>query len=221
MSLVSEPDYVLNQRRRMIDNQLRSRGIRDERILSAMAHVPRTEFVPPGLRDQAYEDHPIPLPKGQTISQPFIVALMLQAIAPQPSEVVLEIGTGSGYLTALLAELFNRVYSIERHLELAASAEHILVQLGYTNFEIISGDGTRGLPAHAPYDAIMVSAAAPQIPPALFVQLREGGRMIIPVGPSQAQQLQRVEKKEGLRLVESLEGCRFVPLVSDSEPGLI
>ena len=217
MSVVTESDFLLTQRQRMIENHLRCRGIRDERVLAAMASVPRTEFVPHGFREQAYADHPIPLPKGQSISQPFIVALMLQAIAPQPSEIVLEIGTGSGYVTALLAALFVSVYSIERHLELAAPARETLARLNYRNVEVVVGDGTRGLPTHAPYDAILVSAAAPEIPPALFSQLNEGGRMIIPVGPRDAQELHLVEKKDGQFATKILEGCRFVPLVSDAD----
>jgi protein-L-isoaspartate(D-aspartate) O-methyltransferase len=138
---------------------------------------------------------------------------MLQALALNPSDTVLEIGTGSGYQTALLAELTRQVYSVERHASLARRAEATLRRLGYSNVQVFLGDGSNGLPDHAPFDAIVVSAAAPQIPPPLFEQLRDGGRMIVPVGPAQAQELQLVRKKVGQPLVTSLEGCRFVPLI--------
>ena len=221
MPFPQESASFVEQRQRMVADQLRARGVRDERILSAMGRVPRTAFVPDNLRAQSYCDHPIPLPKGQTISQPFIVAAMLQALAPQPSQTVLEIGTGSGYQTALLAELFAQVYSIERHSELAVSADHTLRTLGYENVYITIGDGTRGLPSFAPYDAILVSAAAQRIPPALFEQLRDGGRMIIPIGPSEAQQLQLVKKEDEQMIVKGLENCRFVPLISDAEANFV
>ena len=204
----------------MVDEQLRARGVRDERVLTAMARVPRTAFVPCNLKDQAYSDHPIPLPKGQTISQPFIVAVMLEALVPESSHSILEIGTGSGYQTALLAELFGKVFSVERHAELASSAHRVLKSLGYENVEIVVGDGTRGLRSHAPYDAILVSAAADRIPLPLFEELKENGRMVIPVGPREAQQLQLVRKKEGVMEVTTLENCRFVPLISDAEANL-
>src|SRR5262249_43960616 len=143
-----------------------------------------------------------------------------EALSPQPSQVVLEIGTGSGYQTALLAELFAYVYSVERHSDLASTAQATLRSLGYNNVEIVVGDGTHGLPAYAPYDAILVSAAALQVPPNLFEQLKEQGRMIIPVGPRESQELQLVEKKEGLMTVKDLESCRFVPLISDTHSGV-
>jgi protein-L-isoaspartate(D-aspartate) O-methyltransferase len=217
MPVQPESASFVEQRQRMVSDQLRARGVRDERILSAMGRVPRTTFVPDNLKAQSYCDHPIPLPKGQTISQPFIVAAMLEALVPEPSQTVLEIGTGSGYQTALLAELFAQVYSVERHSELAVSADQTLRSLGYQNIHIVTADGTRGLPSFAPYDAILVSAATQRIPPALFDQLRDGGRMIIPVGPSEAQQLQLVKKENEQMLVKGLENCRFVPLVSDAE----
>jgi protein-L-isoaspartate(D-aspartate) O-methyltransferase len=217
MNVELESESFVEQRRRMVEEQLRARGVRDERILAAMGRVPRTAFVPCNLRDQSYSDHPIPLPKGQTISQPFIVAIMLEALVPESSHNVLEVGTGSGYQTALLAELFGRVYSVERHAELASSAHRVLKSLGYENVEIIVGDGTQGLRSNAPYNAILVSAAAVRIPSALFEQLQEAGRMVIPVGPREAQQLQLVQKKEGQMKVTGLENCRFVPLISDAE----
>jgi protein-L-isoaspartate(D-aspartate) O-methyltransferase len=201
----------------MVETQLRARGIRDERLLAAMGRVPRHEFVDPRYRDQAYEDHPLPIGAGQTVSQPYIVALMLERLDLQPSSRVLEIGTGSGYLTALLAELAEQVYSIERHAQLAHQAEETLSRLNVTNVVVRVGDGSKGLPEYAPYDAIIVSAAASQVPPALFEQLQEGGRMIIPVGPPEAQELQLVRKREGKPLISVLEGCRFVPLISSAD----
>jgi protein-L-isoaspartate(D-aspartate) O-methyltransferase len=197
----------------MVESQLRTRGIRDERVLTAMFHVPRHEFVSEEHRDQVYEDHPIPIGEGQTLSQPYIVAIMLQALALDPSDVVLEVGTGSGYQTALLSELTREVYSVERHASLAHAAEATLARLGYTNVKVLLGDGSHGLAERAPFDAIVVSAAAPQIPPPLFEQLREGGRMVVPVGPPHAQELQLVRKQAGQPVVANLEGCRFVPLI--------
>ena len=213
MSLETNVDPFFAQRRSMVESQLRARGIRDERVLAAMLRVPRHEFVSPEYRDQAYEDHPIPIGEGQTLSQPYIVAIMLEASALNASDTVLEIGTGSGYQTALLAELTKQVYSVERHASLARTGQATLARLGYTNVEIVLGDGTRGLPERAPFDAIVVSAAAPQIPPSLFEQLREGGRIVIPVGPAHAQALQLVRKHEGQPVVTAMEGCRFVPLI--------
>jgi protein-L-isoaspartate(D-aspartate) O-methyltransferase len=206
-------DRFAAERQNMVDSQLRARGIRDPRVLDAMARVPRHDFVDERHRDQAYEDHPIPIAEGQTVSQPYIVALMLETLLLEPSSKVLEIGTGSGYQAAVLAELAAEVYSVERHPQLARAAEAALARHGYTNVSVILGDGSHGLPALAPFDAIIVSAAAPQVPSALFDQLREGGRMIIPVGPPEAQELQLVRKHEGRPIVNRLEGCRFVPLI--------
>jgi protein-L-isoaspartate(D-aspartate) O-methyltransferase len=213
MAAKTEIDSFLAQRRSMVELQLRARGIRDERVLAAMLHVPRHEFVSGEYRDQVYEDHPIPIGESQTLSQPYIVAITLEALALDPTNVVLEVGTGSGYQTALLSELARQVYSVERHASLARAAQATLARLGYANVEVLLGDGSRGLPEHAPFDAIVVSAAAPQIPPPLFEQLCEGGRMVIPVGPPQAQQLQLVRKQAGQPVVTDLEGCRFVPLI--------
>jgi protein-L-isoaspartate(D-aspartate) O-methyltransferase len=206
-------DSFVTQRRNMVESQLRARGIRDERVLAAMLHVPRHEFVSEDDRDQVYEDHPIPIGESQTLSQPYIVAIMLEALALDSSDSVLEIGTGSGYQTALLSEITRKVYSIERHASLARTAQDTLARLGYANVQVLLGDGSHGLPERAPFDAIVVSAAAPQIPPPLFEHLREGGRMVIPVGPPHAQELQLVRKQEGQPLVTNLEGCRFVPLI--------
>lgn len=203
------------QRRTMVAVQLRARGIRDERVLAAMARVPRHEFVAQEYYEQAYEDHPVPIGEGQTLSQPFIVALMLEALSLAGPETVLEVGTGSGYQAALLAELVRMVYTVERHESLARSAEDVLGRLGYSNIRVLVRDGSQGLPEHAPFDAIVVSAAAPRIPQALFEQLREGGRMIVPVGPAQAQELLLVGKQEGRSMISNLEGCRFVPLIGE------
>jgi protein-L-isoaspartate(D-aspartate) O-methyltransferase len=197
----------------MVRTQLESRGVRDQRVLDAMRAVPRHEFVPESLRDQAYEDHPLPIGAGQTISQPYIVAAMLEHLALEPSDRVLEVGTGSGYVTALLSRLCGEVYSIERHAELATSAEAILARLGYRNVRVRVADGGLGWPDYAPFDAILVSAAACEVPSALLAQLREGGRMIVPIGPPAAQQLQLIRKVDGRSEVQALEGCRFVPLV--------
>ena len=213
MATQLHPDRFLVERQNMVETQLRARGIRDERLLRAMATVPRHEFVEPRYRDQAYEDHPLPIGAGQTVSQPYIVALMLEILQLEPSSKVLEIGTGSGYLTARLARLSARVYSVERHPQLAREAEDTLSRLGFSNITVLVGDGSKGLPEHAPFDAIVVSAAASQIPAPLLDQLREGGRMIIPVGPSEAQELQLIQKREGKPLITVLEGCRFVPLI--------
>ena len=156
----------------MVESQLRARDIRDQRVLSAMENIPRHEFVEARYRDQAYDDHPLPIAAGQTISQPYIVALMLELLQLNSSSKALEIGTGSGYQTALLSQLANHIYSVERHPELARQAADNLSRLGLTNFTVITGDGSRGLAQHAPFDAIIVSAAASEIPPALFEQLR-------------------------------------------------
>jgi protein-L-isoaspartate(D-aspartate) O-methyltransferase len=216
--LITEPnpDRFTLERQKMVEGQLRARGIRDARVLRAMEIVPRHEFVEPGYRDQAYEDHPLPINAGQTVSQPYIVALMLEILQLEPSSKVLEIGTGSGYQTAVLAAISDHVYSVERHPQLAHEAHETLLRLGFSSPVLSVGDGGEGLPEYAPFDAIVVSAAAKQIPAPLFDQLREGGRMIIPVGPHEAQELQLVRKREGKSLITMLEGCRFVPLISSA-----
>jgi protein-L-isoaspartate(D-aspartate) O-methyltransferase len=213
MQLPFRRDAFDIQRAKMVQAQLESRGIRDPRVLAAIRDVPRHEFVPEALRDQSYEDHPLPIGAGQTISQPYIVAVMLEHLALQPTDRVLEIGTGSGYATALLSRMCAEVYSIERHAELAAVAEATLVRLGYSNVKVRVGDGRLGWPEKAPFDAILVSAAASEMPSALFAQLRAGGRMIVPVGPPASQELQLIRKINGQPEVQILEGCRFVPLV--------
>jgi protein-L-isoaspartate(D-aspartate) O-methyltransferase len=213
MSFSFQSDSLHLQRERMVRAQLAERGIRDVRVLEAMSKVPRHEFVPESFRQDAYEDYPLPIGEGQTISQPYIVAAMLQHLALQATERVLEIGTGSGYVTALLSLLCAEVYSVERHAQLAILAESTLHRLGYRNVKIRVGDGSQGWPEYAPFDAILVSAATHEMPPALFAQLREGGRMMVPVGPPSSQELQLIRKVGGEPEVEILEGCRFVPLV--------
>lgn len=215
MSIVkaAQSDPHFDVRRRMVEAQLRDRGIRDQRVLDAMLRIPRHEFVSEEYKSQAYEDHPIPIGEGQTISQPFIVAVSLQAMCLQGTESVLEVGTGSGYQTALLAALARQVYSIERHAALAESAKVALNKLNVTNAKVMVGDGSRGVPEHSPYEAILVSAAAPSIPEALFNQLAESARLVIPVGPKYSQELQLIRKVAGEAVVEVIEGCRFVPLI--------
>lgn len=220
MGYGSDHGECVAQRARMVRVQIEDRGIRDSGVLDAMLEVPRHEFVSEAFRAGAYEDHPLPIGCDQTISQPYIVALMLQYLALQKQDCVLEVGTGSGYVAALLSRICHQVYSVERHAELARPAEVRLRRLGYMNVTIRVGDGSLGWAEHAPYDAILVSAAALEVPPALFAQLREGGRMVVPVGPTFAQELRLVRKVEGKPETVALEGCRFVPLVEgrvDSE----
>ena len=214
MSFPLQRDSPELKREEMVRKQLADRGIRDGRVLEAMSKVPRHEFVPETFRQDAYQDHPLPIGEGQTISQPYIVAAMLEHLALQAADRVLEVGTGSGYVTALLSLLCAEVYSVERHAQLAASAESTLHRLGYRNVKIRVGDGSQGWPEYAPFDAILVSAATPEMPPALFAQLREGGRMVVPVGPPSSQELQLIRKDSGQPEVKVLEGCRFVPLIS-------
>jgi len=213
MNALPQADDYRNQRLLMVQEQLRARGIRDERVLGAMARVPRHEFVRPEERDEAYEDHPLPIGEGQTISQPFVVAAMLEALALRPEDVVLEVGTGSGYETAVLAELARSVYSIERIAVLAEHARAVLERLGYGNVTVVHGDGSQGLPEAAPFDAIVVAAAAPRLPQPLMDQLRDGGRLVIPVGSGFAQELQLVRKIGDSSTVLYLDGVRFVPLI--------
>jgi protein-L-isoaspartate(D-aspartate) O-methyltransferase len=217
MSSLTEDEILALARRRMVESQLRSRGIADDRVLDAMLRVPRHEFVPEAYQRQAYEDHPLPIGEGQTISQPYIVSSMLQALALAPGDKVLEIGTGSGYVTALLAELTARVISVERHATLAAAARRTLGKLRYKNVKVIVADGTQGFPAEAPYDAITVAAAAAELPPALLPQLNDGGRLIIPVGPAENQQLQLIRIRGGKPEMILREACRFVPLIAGVE----
>jgi protein-L-isoaspartate(D-aspartate) O-methyltransferase len=212
-SFCFERDSHERQREEMVRVQLAERGIRDPRVLDAMGKVPRHEFVPETFRPEAYEDHPLPIGAEQTISQPYIVAAMLEHLALQATDRVLEVGTGSGYVTAVLSLLSAEVYSVERHAQLADSAESTLHRLEYRKVKIKVGDGSLGWAEYAPFDAILVSAATPEIPPALFAQLCEGGRMMAPVGPSSSQELQLIRKVGGQPQVKILEGCRFVPLI--------
>lgn len=211
------PESMLReQRHSMVEQQLRDRGIHDVRVLAAMGQVPRHEFVSYDQRGQAYSDHPVSIPEQQTTSQPYIIASMLQSAEIQPGDRVLEVGAGSGYQTALLATLAAQVIAIERYSSLAEEASVTLQRLGYENVTIVAGDGSLGVPQHAPFDAIIVSAAAPQVPPALVQQLALAGRLVIPVGDSAQQVLQLVRKhRDGSITTHSLEGCRFVPLIGE------
>lgn len=211
----SQSDPFALARHAMVLHQLRNRGIYDERVLRAMDTVPRHEFVASPLRREAYEDNPVPIGEGQTISQPYIVGYMLEILEVSPENRVLEIGTGTGYQAALLSELARQVYTIERLPALFIAAKENLERLGYRNVTMIHDDGTRGFSAHAPYDRIIVAAAAPDIPKPLFEQLAEGGRMVIPVGTPDIQQLMLVKKQNGEAVTHNLEGCRFVPLVGE------
>lgn len=202
-------------RREMVERQLVGRGIRGARVLAAFREVPREEFVAEHLRGSAYDDSPLPIEAGQTISQPYIVALTVEALGLRGGERVLEIGTGSGYAAAVLARIAERVYTVERLSELALAARARLERLGYDNVEVVCRDGTLGLPEHAPYEAIAVAAGGPKVPEALVDQLTIGGRMVIPVGPDERSQvLLRVTRtgRHELR-EESLGDVRFVPLV--------
>lgn len=201
-------------RMQMVARQLRPRGIHDAAVLRAMELVPREQFVPLALADQAYDDRPLPIAEGQTISQPYIVALMAQAAALVASDRLLEIGTGSGYAAAVLSRIVHRVYTIERHAALASTASALLVRLHYTNIDVRCGDGTLGWSEHAPYDAILVAAGGPAAPPALLEQLALGGRLVMPVGDEHDQELVRFTRMSPTEIrQESLGPVTFVPLI--------
>jgi protein-L-isoaspartate(D-aspartate) O-methyltransferase len=200
-------------RREMVQEQIRERGVRNPRVLDAMLRVPRHEFVSEDMMAGAYADQPLPIGEGQTISQPYMVGAMTEALALEPHERVLEVGTGSGYQAAVLALLAREVHSVECVVELATAAQARLARLGYRNVQIHTGDGTLGWEQAAPYDAIVVTAAAPQIPPPLVEQLAEGGRLVIPVGPATEQELLLVRKMNGRATSQTLHYCRFVPLL--------
>lgn len=200
-------------RREMVARQIEQRGIQDQRVLEVMRLVPRHLFVPQEYLHASYTDEPLPIGEGQTISQPFMVAAMAQALLLKGSEKVLEIGAGSGYQAAVLSRLAKVVIAVEAQPALAVAARERLAQLGYANVRVEQGDGSTGWPLDAPYDAILVTAAAPSVPPPLVDQLAEGGRFALPVGGAENQELIRITKNEGRISQESLYGCRFVPLV--------
>lgn len=208
-------DELARRRQLMVELQIRARGIYDGEILSAFMSVPRHRFVGPGLQDSAYADHPLPIGEGQTISQPYMVALMTQCLGLKSTDRVLEIGTGSGYQTAILATIAAGVYTVERLPALTKNAEDILRELGYNNVRFLVGDGTKGWPEEAPFDGIVVTAGAPRLPEPLVEQLAEGGRLVIPVGGSWSQDLKVVRKIEGRIEEEFVCGCVFVPLVGE------
>ncbi len=212
LRMLEKKEYAA-QRVEMIEKQLRRRGISDAAVLAAMTAVPRHEFIAEELRSHAYDDLPLPIGGGQTISQPYIVAAMTAALHLQPGDRVLEIGTGCGYQAAVLSRLAREVFTIERRPELASAASGKLARLGYPNAHVHCGDGTLGLPELAPFDAILVAAAAPAVPKPLLAQLAEGGRMILPVGNAEHQELRLIEKRGDAFPTRMLEGCRFVPLV--------
>jgi len=204
-----------HERQHMVESQLRARDIVDERVLAAMERVPRELFIPPDERRRAYEDAALPIGSGQTISQPYMVARICEVLALGGSERVLDVGTGSGYQAAVLAELAAEVVTIERIPELAQEAERALAEAGYSNVEVRVGDGTLGVPDRAPFRGIAVAAAAPDVPESLYEQLDPGGRMAIPVGRRRAQDLLLVVRSpEGPAVIRSVP-CRFVPLVGE------
>ncbi len=200
-------------RRDMVARQIRARGIHSQRVLDAMETVPRHLFVAPAHIRQAYADEPLPIGEGQTISQPFMVAAMAEALSLEGHERVLEVGAGSGYQAAVLSLLAHSVIAVEAQARLAASSRERLARLGYANVRVEEGDGSLGWPAAAPYDAILVTAAAPAVPPPLVEQLAEGGRIVIPVGSERQQELLRIVKRDGQTTRQSLYACRFVPLL--------
>lgn len=209
---VTEKDFE-RRRHRMVEQQIRRRGVRNPQVLAAMERVPRHRFVPENLWDCAYDDSPLSIGEGQTISQPYMVALMTETVAPDPGDRVLEVGTGSGYQTAILAELVREVYSIERIPALAERAERLLARLGYENVSIRVGDGSQGLREEAPFNGILVTAGSPEVPAPLVEQLEMGGRLVIPIGDAYHQTLTTVCRgEEGIRKVKGT-GCVFVPLI--------
>jgi protein-L-isoaspartate(D-aspartate) O-methyltransferase len=211
---VSKIDYEA-ARKRMVIGQIAARGITSQRVLDAFLEVPRHLFVPPNQRLYAYQDGPLPIGLGQTISQPYIVAYMTDQLRLKGDEVLLEIGTGSGYQAAILGLLAKEVHTIERHHSLASGANQLLKDLDYDNITIHEGDGTHGLTEHAPYQGIMVTAAAPEVPQPLLDQLGEGGRLVIPVGGRGGQLLQLFQRQGGKINQETLTPVAFVPLIGD------
>jgi protein-L-isoaspartate(D-aspartate) O-methyltransferase len=205
------------QRERMIQQQLKARGIKDERVLAAMAKVPREQFIAVDARASAYEDGPLPIGYDQTISQPYVVAFMTEQLRPKRSDRVLEIGSGSGYQAAILGELVAEIYTIEIVEPLAKSAEATLQRLGYNNVHTKVGDGYKGWPEEAPFDAIIVTCAPEKVPQPLVDQLKDGGRMVIPVGERFAQQLYLLEKKNGQLKESATLPVRFVPMLREAK----
>jgi protein-L-isoaspartate(D-aspartate) O-methyltransferase len=206
------------ERYQMVQQQLKARGVSDPRVLAAMNKVRRDEFVPPNLKGSSYADQPLPIGYSQTISQPYIVAFMTEQVHPSPKDRVLEIGTGSGYQAAILAELAGEVYTIEIIEPLAKTAEATLQRLGYKNVHVKAGDGYKGWPEYAPFDAVIVTCAPDHVPQPLIDQLKEGGRMIIPVGSGLGfQQLHLLEKKSGKLQRRAVLPVRFVPMTGEAE----
>jgi protein-L-isoaspartate(D-aspartate) O-methyltransferase len=210
---MDEDTFYLDERQRMVDEQLASRDIRDSRVLEAMREIPRHIFVPREHRHLAYKDAPLPIGNGQTISQPYIVAFMTQLLYLEGEEIVLEIGTGSGYQAALLGHLAREVHTVERQPRLADRATMLLVGLGLQNVYVHVGDGTLGWPDEAPYDRILATAAAPDVPPPLFDQLADGGRMVIPVGGRGEQYLECWIRQEGRLIHKPGPPVAFVPML--------
>ena len=202
-----------SMRKRMVEEQLIPRGISDRRVLEAFGKVPRERFVQEEFWESAYSDHPLPIDEGQTISQPYMVALMTECLALKASDKVLEIGTGSGYQAAILAEIVKEVYSVDRFSKLTETARGVLEKLGYKNVKLRTDDGTLGWNDHAPYDGIVVTAGAPGIPQSLVRQLNDGGRLVIPIGGGFGQVLTIVEKKGNAIQTREICGCVFVPLI--------
>jgi protein-L-isoaspartate(D-aspartate) O-methyltransferase len=206
-------DASAAERRLMIETQIRKRGVSSPRVLEAMASVRRHEFIPLQFRNEAYADKPLPIGEGQTISQPYMVAAMTEALDLTGSERVLEIGTGSGYQAAVLSQLVSQVLTVESHTSLALAAQERLTNLGYENVHVHNGDGSAGFPDAAPYDAILVTAGAPEIPQVFASQLREGGRLVIPVGDRDDQELVRAQMENGRLKSRVLFNCKFVLLL--------
>ena len=202
-------------REAMVRDQIQRRGITDQRVLQALREVPRHCFVPLDWDSEAYSDRPLPIGEGQTISQPYMVAKMIESLDLAAHARVLEVGTGSGYQAAVLSQIAEQVYTIEYFPSLAEKAKQVLSELEYENIAVIIGDGSRGISAHAPYDGIIVAAAAPRIPPALTEQLSEGARLVIPVGNSKGQDLLIVTRRGDTFSIEHTDPCRFVPLLGE------
>jgi protein-L-isoaspartate(D-aspartate) O-methyltransferase len=215
MQPTAEQDRYADARRRMVEEQMRDRGIKDPRVLAAFGKVPRHRFVPPDHLPEAYEDYPLPIGHCQTISQPYMVAMMTELLELTGEEKVLEVGAGSGYQAAILAELCRELVTVERFPELARQAQQTLAGLGYTNVTVIAGDGTQGCLLAAPYDRIIVTAAAPEVAVPWVEQLAEGGRLVAPIGTRWAQTLTRVTKRGNATTEETFGGCMFVPLIGE------